>query len=211
MANDSLTPSDSATLIALMAEARTVLNTELVELYGIDVIKDRREKLNRLHLVRSQRSGRTYSHELTDEGWVLVQKDLDVSSPKARAIGGALAALHLNLLNRVLSRTGYHNLTEMFSRTDIAPPEPSANLELRLRNAYAALATQPGAWVALARLRPFFEDMPRADVDAALRRLSQAPDVDLVPEENQKSLTEVDRTAAIRLGRQDRHLLAIGV
>jgi hypothetical protein len=211
MANDNLTPSDSATLIALMAEARRVLNTELVELYGIDVIKERRDKLNRLHLVHSQKSGRTFSHELTDEGWVLVQKDLDVSSPKARVIGGALAALHLNLLNRVLSRTGYHNLTEMFSRTDIAPLEPSTNLELRLRNAYAALATEPGAWVALARLRPFFEDMPRADVDAALRRLGQAPNVDLVPEENQKSLTEEDRTAAIRLGGQDRHLLAIGV
>jgi hypothetical protein len=210
MANDNLTPSESATLIALMAEARTVLNTELVEMYGIDVIKERRDKLNRLHLVYSQKSGRTFSHELTDEGWVLVQKDLDVSSPKARVIGGALAALHLNLLNRVLARTGYHNLTEMFSRMDIAPPEPLINLERRLRNAYAALATKPGAWVALARLRPFFEDMPRADVDAALRRLSQAPDVDLVPEENQKSLTEDDRTAAIRLGGQDKHLLAIG-
>jgi hypothetical protein len=211
MASDNLTPSEGAILIALMAEARTILNTELVKLYRIDVIKERREKLNRLHLVDSKRSGKTYSHELTDEGWVLVQKDLDVTSPRARAIGGALAALHLNLLNRVLSRTGYHNLAEMFSRTDIAPPEPSANLELRLRNAYAALATGPGASVALARLRPFFEDIPRADMDAALRRLSQAPNVDLEPEENQKSLTEDDRTAAIQLGGQNKHLLVIGV
>jgi hypothetical protein len=211
MANDNLTPSDSAILLALMAEARPMLNTELFALYKIDVDKDRREKLNRLQLVHSEKSGRTYSHVLDDKGWTRVHEDLDVSSPKARAIGGALAALHLNLRNRVMSRTGYHNLTEMFSRADITPPEPPTNLEIRLRNAYAALATEPRAWVALARLRPFFEDVPRVDVDEALRRLSQAPDVNLVPEDNQKSLTEADRAAAIHVGGQDKHLLAIGV
>jgi hypothetical protein len=148
---------------------------------------------------------------LDDKGWTRVQEDLDVSSPRARAIGGALAALHLNLRDRVLPRTGYHNLTELFSRVDIAPPEPPTNLEVRLRNAYAALASEQRAWVALARLRPFFGDVPRTDLDEALRRLSQAPDVNLVPEDNQKSLTEADRAAAIQLGGQHRHLLAIGV
>lgn len=211
MANDNLTPSDNAILVALMAEARPVLNTELVALYRINVDKPRREKLNRLQLVHSELSGRTYSHVLDDKGWTLVHEDLDVSSPKARAIGGALAALHLNLRNRVLPRTGYHNLTEMFSRTDIAPLDSPTNLEIRLRNAYAALAAEPRTWVALARLRPFFEDVPRADVDEALRRLNQAPEVNFAPEDNQKSLTEADRASAIHLGGQDKHLLAIGV
>lgn len=211
MANDNLTPSDSATLIALMAEARPVLNTELVTLYGITIDKQRREKLNRLGLVHSAPSGRTYVHELDDKGWTRVHEDLDVSSPKARVIGGALAALHVNLRDRVLPHTEYHNLSEMFSRADIAPPEPPTYLEVRLRNAYAALATEPRAWVALARLRPFFADVPRAEVDAALRRLSQAPDVNLVPENNQKSLTSADRAAAMHLGGQDKHLLAMGV
>lgn len=211
MANDNLTPSDSATLIALMAEARPMLNTELVATYGINLDRPRREKLNRLQLIRSEKSGRTYAHELDDKGWTRVQEDLDVSSPKARAIGGALAALHLNLRDRVLPHTRYHNLGEMFSRMDIAPPEPPTNLEVRLRNAYAALATEPRAWVALARLRPFFADVSRSDVDAALRRLSQAPDVNLIPENNQKSLTSADRAAAMHLGGQDKHLLAMGV
>lgn len=211
MANDNLTPSDSAILIALMAEARPVLNTELVAMYRIDVVKERREKLNRLQLVHSEPSGRTYSHVLDDKGWMRIHEELDVSSPKARAIGGALAALHMNMRDRVLPRTGFHNLSEMFSRADIAPPEPPTNLEVRLRTAYAALATEPRAWVALARLRPFFEDLPRADVDEALRRLNQAPDVNLAPEDNQKSLAEADRAAAVRLGGQEKHLLAIGV
>jgi hypothetical protein len=211
MANDELTPSDSAILIALMAEARAMLNTELIERYGIDVEKSRREKLNRLHLVRSVKSGRTYLHELDDKGWVQVQQHLDVSSPKAKAIGGALTALHVNLRERVLSRSGYSNLTEMFSRTDIAPSERPSNLDVRLRNAYAALATEPGAWVALSRLRPFFGDLPKADVDEALRMLSRAADVNLVPENNQKVLSDADRAAAVHVGGQDKHLLAIGV
>lgn len=211
MAEDNLTPSENAILLVLMAEARSMLNTELISRYGIDVVKKFRDKLNRLQLVHSERSGRTYVHELDDKGWTRVHEDLDVSSPKARAIGGALAALQLNLRDRVLPRTEYHNLAEMFSRTDIAPPEPRTSLEVRLRNAYAALATEPRAWVALARLRPFFGDVPRDEVDGALRRLTQAPDVNLVPEDNQKTLTEADRAAAIHLGGQDKHLLKIEV
>ena len=211
MANDDLTPSDNAILITLMAEARPMLNTELVERYGIDVEKPRRERLNRLQLVRSEKSGRTYLHELDDKGWVRVQDDLNVSSPKAKAIGGALAALHVNLRNRVLTRSRYRSLSEMFSRTDIAPPESPSNLETRLRHAYAALAVEPGGWVALARVRPFFKDVPRAQVDEALHRLSRAADVNLVPENNQKTLTDDDRAAAIHLGGQEKHLLAIGV
>jgi hypothetical protein len=98
----------------------------------------------------------------------------------------------------------------MFSRSDLAASAPQ-NLDLRLRNAYAALASEPRAWVALSRLLPFFGDVPRAEIDDALRSLSRASDVNLVPENNQKSLTEADRAAAVTIGGQDKHLLAIGV
>jgi hypothetical protein len=84
-------------------------------------------------------------------------------------------------------------------------------LDVRLRNAYAALAAEPGAWVALSRLRPFFGDVPKTDVDEALLRLSRAADVNLVPENNQKVLTDADQAAALYVGGQDKHLLAIGV
>src|SRR4051794_2492783 len=62
MPNDNLTPSDNATLLVLMAEARPMLNTELVAQYGINVEKERRDKLNRLHLIHSEKAGRTFSH-----------------------------------------------------------------------------------------------------------------------------------------------------
>jgi len=221
MADDNLTPSESAILIVLMVEAREVANTELVARYGLNVLKPNRDKLNALGYVASRLVGQRYMHELDDKGWLRVQEDLDVSSPKARAIGAALAALHSGLRERVLPRTNCRNLAELFALTDIAPPERltnlevpfqrSTNLELRLRNAYAALASEPTAWVVLTRLRPFFADVPREEVDEALRQLSRSSDVNIVPESNQKALTEADRAAAVRIGGQDKHLLAIGV
>jgi hypothetical protein len=211
MASDKLTPSEAAILIALMAEASEVTNVELQTRWGIEVRKENREKLNELRYVKSRKPGRVYLHELDDKGWARVNDDLDVSSPRARAVGGALAALHQKLRDRVLPRIGYHSFAEMFSLTEIAPPQAPSNLEVRIRQAYAALASEPGAWVALARLRPFFGDVARADVDEALLRLSRIADVNIVPENNQKTLTDADVAAAVRIGDQDKHLLAIGV
>jgi hypothetical protein len=41
--------------------------------------------------------------------------------------------------------------------------------------------------------------------------LEREPDVNIVPESNQKALTDAERTAAVRIGGQDKHFLAIGV
>lgn len=83
------------------------------------------------------------------------------------------------------------------------------NLETRIRTAYAALAVEPRAWVALARLRNALSDVPKADFDATLKTMSRESNLDLVPEENQKILTAADHTAAVRHGGQDKHLLSI--
>jgi len=39
--------------------------------------------------------------------------------------------------------------------------------------------------------------------------LSYARDVKIVPESNQKTLKQADRDAAVSIGNQDRHLIAI--
>lgn len=83
------------------------------------------------------------------------------------------------------------------------------NLETRIRTAYTTLATEPHAWVALARLRNALPDVPKSDLDATLKALSQESNLDLVPEENQKVLTAADHAASIRQGGQDKHLLSI--
>jgi hypothetical protein len=199
---DDLTPSESALLIVLMTEAREIPSTELKNRYNIDLKKPSREKLNRLRLIASRQEGRIFVHQLADAGWVAVQKELNFDTPRARALGAALTVLHSNLRDRVLPQTKFANFGEMFARP---------NLDAQIRSAYAQLATEPKAWVSLARLRPLFADVDRSDLDAALRELEKAPDVNIVPESNRKTLREADKSAALRIGGQDKHLLAIGV
>jgi hypothetical protein len=210
MADDDMTASEGAILLVLMAEAREVLNTELIELYGLDVRKGPREKLKDLKYIASRKSGRTNALLLTDEGWLKVHEDLDFTLRGAGALGSALTALHATLRSRVLARAGCANLGELFSSTDLRAP---AKQELRSRiiSAYDALADEPKAWVNLRRLRPFFADMSRDDLDEALRRLVEEEGVNVAPEPNRRLLTEADTAAALRVGGQENHLLAIGV
>lgn len=102
-----------------------------------------------------------------------------------------------------------------------APVEPveQPDLEACIRAAYTVLATYPGAWVGLARIRDELMNMqarkgmafpfPASEVDAALNRMMDADDVNLVPESNQKSLTDRDQKAAVWIGGQWKHLMSI--
>jgi hypothetical protein len=215
MADDKLTASENATLIVLMAEAREVLNTELKEQYGLDVRKESRDKLARKRYVSSRKSGRTFALQLDDEGWVQVQNDLAFRSNGATAQAAALTALLASLRDRVLDRSGCKSYAELFALNDVrgpvSVPDQEEVLRTRLVNAYTALAAEPGEWVSLTRLRPFFGDVPTAALDEALRKLSRESGVNIVPGSNQKMLTEADAAAALHLGGQEKHLLAIGV
>lgn len=51
--------------------------------------------------------------------------------------------------------------------------------------------------------------MSRHDLDAALTRMYRIPGVSLVPEDNQKTLTDADHVAALSIGDQAKHLIAI--
>lgn len=82
------------------------------------------------------------------------------------------------------------------------------NLQDRIRNAYHQLVTAPRAWVTLTDLRPMVGGH-REFVDEALRRLSRGREALLVPQANQKILTGADRDAALWLGNQQQHLIAM--
>jgi hypothetical protein len=97
-----------------------------------------------------------------------------------------------------------------FAPSGMAPPWAPEDLEARIRAAYAELAPRPGSWVGLARLRPLLGDVPRAQADEALIRMERLPDVNIVPESNQKTLTPGDREAGVIIGGQEKHLLWIG-
>jgi hypothetical protein len=80
--------------------------------------------------------------------------------------------------------------------------------EDRIRCAYRHLTTQPGQLVGLGDLRPQVGGN-RELVDAALRSLARQPGANLIPESNQKTLSDWDRECAIHHGGQDKHLIAI--
>jgi hypothetical protein len=86
---------------------------------------------------------------------------------------------------------------------------PADDLEGRIRKLYAGLAPEPGGWVKHTDLRRKLGDVPGEVLDQAFRLLSQAEDVEMMPESNQKTLTEQDRRTAVRVGGQDTHLIAI--
>ncbi|MGI5274713.1 hypothetical protein ACQEUU_37150 [Nonomuraea sp. CA-218870] len=83
-------------------------------------------------------------------------------------------------------------------------------VEDRIRSAYRIMSDYtPGTYVSLVNIRLWLQDLPVEEQDAALRRLERCPDVDLVPESNQKTLTPARRAAAVVIGMQDKHLIWI--
>lgn len=212
--SDDLTPAESALLIVLMAEAREVSNRELNERFRFTLTGKSRVKLNNLKYVESWRVGQMYVHRLGDAGWARCYRQLNFDSPRARALGAALSSLN-DAVHRHLARRDL-SLADAFGDTADQPaadgPASAADpLPDQLRAAYRALARHPGAWVSIADLRARLAGAGRAEVDAALRELERAADVSIVPDSNQKALSDTDREAAVRIGGQDKHFLAIGV
>lgn len=209
--SSDLTPSESALLIVLMSEARPISNTELKERFKLTLTGEGRRRLNDMKFVESQMEGRTYVHQLGEKGWARCHRELNFESPRARALGAALTSM-LGGVHRYLESKG-HSLADVFAPTVVLKTEPASNVDLttRIRDAYRVLADKPGAWVGFVELRERLADVSRPDLDEALRQLERVADVNIVPQSNQKALSEADRTAALRIGGQDKHFLAIGV
>lgn len=205
VAPDELTGTEQAVLLVLMAESRPVPNAELERL-GPKLDKRGRDRLNSLGLIESTRS-RPLTHELTDSGWALCRELFGAATP-ARSTGQGRA------LYTLLRALGAH-----FERAELAPADvflpatvseqAASTPDTVLRAAYHRLSTAPGSWVGLARLRDEVPYLSREAVDAALVELYREPGVSLIPEENQKVLTEADRAAAVEIGNQNKHLIAI--
>jgi hypothetical protein len=196
-----LTGTERAVLLVLMAESRPVPNSELAAL-GPALDKSGRDKLNRLGLIESERAGNRFVHELTDRGWRLC-RDIVEAGPPPRSTGpGKTLYTVLRTLGRYLQREQI-SLAEVFG-----PGAEPDTVEDRVRAAYERLAPRPGGWVRLSLLRAELDDA-RDDVDATLVALHRTPGVSVIPEENQKVLTDEDRAAAVVIGDKPKHLIAI--
>jgi hypothetical protein len=198
VADDQLTAQERLALLALMAAAREVDNTELQDIAGVKLDGAPRRRLNELKLVESRRVGRSFRHTLSDRGWRRCQDELGAPRPpRSGSYGGVLFAV-LDGLRRYGAQAG-PRLAEVFT----------PDVERMVRAAYRELADSPAAPVRLSALRERLTDVQDKLVDAELTRMAELPGVHLREEANQQLLTDDDRAAALRLGGLDRHNLQI--
>jgi hypothetical protein len=216
MPDDDLTPVQRSVLLILMAEAREVPNAELTNRWKLKLEKRRRDELEKADLITVRREGRFFFLEIADRGWSWCRTQGEGEVPDRAGHGGAAAYAILAGIQRFLNRSG-PSLPEFFARPDELGAAPSAqvlgssDIEALVRKAYQELADGPGRWVKLSDLRGVLSGSPRADVDRVLVEMNRKPDVSIVPESNQKALTDEDRAAAVWIGNQEKHLVAIGM
>jgi hypothetical protein len=213
-----LTTVETSTLLILLAEAGPVPNVKLTRDHHCRLKRVSREKLERLKLIEVERSPRLLL-TLSEKGWAHCRTELAVGSAPTRsgAVGGALYAVLRRwdrfLAAQRLSLSEFVTSSNAPAATDAPAGERSPDeraVEERLRTAYRMIAPHAGDLVSLADLRDEVGDLVPADIDAALRRLHRQPNVILVPEANQKTLDPRTRAAAVVIGDQAKHAVAMG-
>lgn len=204
MPGAELTPVQRFVLVTLMIKAQPLPNTYLTNVARISLKREYRDDLRDRGLINVTKKPLVL--ELTEKGWGEAIGELGADVP-ARA-GSAGGALYTTL--------GF--LRELCDHLEVAPAQlftlrvdrtggaatPAGDLEGGIRRAYQAVAGA-GEYVSLAKVRNALRD----DVDATLTRMYRTDDVALIPNSQQGDLTDDDRAAAVRIGNQDRHLLAI--
>lgn len=218
MSPNELSGVEQAVLLVLMAEGRPVPNPELEKL-GPALKKSYRDRLKDRKLI-DVTPGVPMKLELIEDGWDLCRQLIGTEPPVGvRGQGKALYTL-MKALRRYFDRENLE-LSEVFNTSegnepsDVKPAVPSVksrtggDLESRVRSAYSRLADEPGSLVRLVWLRAELADIPRRDLDAALVEFTNQRGVSLLPQEDQKMLTDEDRAAAVRIGVKDNHLIAI--
>jgi hypothetical protein len=209
---EELTSTEQAVLLVLMAEARPVRNPELATL-GPKLDKPTRDRLIRVGLIETTQGGRAMVHELTDKGWRTCAKLFGADTPARSTPQGKALYTLLRGMRRYFDRADLAP-GDIFLPLDDGPPagDPDPlgdDIEAKIHAAYVRLSARAGGWVDLVRLRAELTDVSKHELDAALTRMYRIPGVSLIPEENQKTLTAQDRAAAVAIGDQDKHLIAI--
>jgi hypothetical protein len=207
-----LTGTEQAVLLVLMAEARPVRNPDLAAL-GPELKKRDRDRLAEHGLIEVTTEGRAMVLELTDRGAATCAKLLGAETPPLSKGQGKALYTVLRALRRYFDREDVAP-ADIFLPLDEAPPEGDPDplgddVEARVRAAYVGLAARAGGWVDLVRLRDALPDLSRHELDAALTRMYRIPGISLVGEDNQKTLTAEDHAAAIEIGDQPKHMIAI--
>src|SRR5262245_34059258 len=114
----SLTPNQILALVVLMAEERELTNNELKELAGFALTGNDNKRLEKLYLIKTDRSHRPFSHTLTKPGKDLLDK-LPTTEPPRQG-GSAIRSL-FTLLQNVDRAAGQTSLADFFARSPTVP------------------------------------------------------------------------------------------
>ena len=205
-----LTSADYAILIVLKAEDREISNTELNKLYEVRLVSPAYERLNAEGLVSSETKRRPYRHVITDKGKQVLADPLKIDDDRAEP-GEKRSTREKQLWAAVVAQQKEILRLPARKTVSAAVIEPPADLDSRIRAAYTKLAGGPGDYVNLTDLRPLLGDVPKGELDQALLRLHDASDVRLEPEPFGHRIGAEERSAAVHIGGEDRHKLAIGL
>ncbi|BDD83970.1 hypothetical protein TPB0596_37330 [Tsukamurella pulmonis] len=208
---DGLTGTESTVLLVLASAVEPVRNPDLKLLGPALEAPSRRRLVERGLLEVETGARRTLLLSLTDKGWAAAAELLE-SSPPPRATPQLRALFTFAAgIGRYLRRESLA-LGEVVTPAPSTPgapaPVPDGPPSARVREVYGRIAA-PGAWVALRDLRAALPDLPRAELDDALRALYPEPGVHIVAEDNLKALTPDDHAAALQLGGRPLHAIRI--
>jgi hypothetical protein len=203
-----LTSAQYAFLIILSAEGREISNNEMDELYGVRLVGSERTKLNGTY-IHSDDKPTPYRFVLTKAGTDALRRPLTIEQNRvAKGEKRATAERQLywaamRALQKLLLRSPGEK-----TKNDGVPP---VDLAGRVRAAYTELAAAPGTWVKLADLRGLLADVSKDELDKTLEQMLDSPDFQLEPEPFGHRIGPAERDAAVHIGGEDRHKLAIGV
>ena len=202
-----LTSAEYCYLIILKAEDRELSNTEMHKLYGVRLVSPEYAKLNADGYIVSRTKPSPYRHTITDKGLKALAEPLTVEqgrpaegekrAAKERELHWAAILAHRKLEGRPAKSN------------DRAPT--AIDLDGRVRAAYLEVAGAAGRWIKLADLRAQLSDVSKAELDKTLEQMLGSPDVQLEPEPFGHRIGSAERKAAVHIGGEDRHKLAIGV
>jgi hypothetical protein len=162
-----------------------------------------------------RKEGQRLFLSLSDRGWRKALDAIGSEPPPRSGFAGATIYAQVDALRHYLQSSGLA-LSDFYVPPGDGEPAPAAAVELttddviaQIRKAYDGIAKAPGDAVKLVRIRAALTDIGRAELDEALTVMNRGADVRIFAEANQKTLSEADRTAAVTIGNQDKHLIVI--
>jgi len=194
---DKYAPAERAAVIFLALADQEVPNADFKKLYGFELPKAGRERLNKDGLIKTRTEKRRLFHKITDDGVDWYEGELgNVEAP----LGAGPLARAVFEVFRLILRHG---------DVDLADVPRWAALESQIRVAYGELQTKQQDYVRLADLRARLDGADKDDVDRALLAMTRTRRVHLSPDSDRRAVTDADRAAAIRIGSEDLHTVLI--